>query len=61
MNAEVHAVVAKFGGSISAEHGVGVMKRDLLPLVKDPVALDLMRLLKRSLDPKAILNPGKVV
>jgi FAD/FMN-containing dehydrogenase len=61
MNAAVHAVVAKFGGSISAEHGIGVMKRKLLPQVKDPVALDLMRLIKRTLDPKAILNPGKVV
>jgi FAD/FMN-containing dehydrogenase len=54
-------VVAKFGGSISAEHGVGVLKRKLLPLLKDPVALDVMGLLKRTLDPKDILNPGKVV
>jgi len=49
------------GGSISAEHGIGVMKRDLLPSVKDPVALDLMRSLKRMLDPNGILNPGKVL
>ena len=61
VNAVVFAVVAKFGGSISAEHGVGIMKRDLLPQVKDPVALDLMRTLKRTLDPKGILNPGKVL
>jgi FAD/FMN-containing dehydrogenase len=61
INAVVHAIVAKLGGSISAEHGVGVMKRDLLPGVKDPVALDLMRTLKRTLDPNNILNPGKVV
>jgi FAD/FMN-containing dehydrogenase len=61
VNAVVFAVVKKFGGSISAEHGIGVMKRDLLPSVKDPVALDLMRSLKRMLDPKGILNPGKVV
>jgi FAD/FMN-containing dehydrogenase len=61
VNAVVFAVVKKFGGSISAEHGVGVMKRDLLPSVKDPVALDLMRSLKRMLDPKNILNPGKVL
>jgi FAD/FMN-containing dehydrogenase len=61
VNAVVFAVVAKHGGSISAEHGVGVLKRDLLPKVKDPVALDLMRALKRTLDPKGILNPGKVV
>jgi len=61
VNAAVFAVVRKYGGSISAEHGIGVMKRDLLPSVKDPVALDLMRGLKRMLDPKNILNPGKVL
>jgi D-lactate dehydrogenase (cytochrome) len=57
----VFAVVKTLGGSISAEHGVGVMKRDLLPAYKDPVALDLMRALKRTLDPNGILNPGKVL
>jgi FAD/FMN-containing dehydrogenase len=61
MNAAVFAVVKKYGGSISAEHGIGVMKRDLLPSVKDAVALDLMRGLKRMLDPNGILNPGKVL
>jgi FAD/FMN-containing dehydrogenase len=61
VNAVVFAVVKKYSGSISAEHGIGMMKRDLLPSVKDPVALDLMRNIKRMLDPKAILNPGKVL
>jgi D-lactate dehydrogenase (cytochrome) len=61
VNGAVFAVVAKYGGSISAEHGIGVLKRDLLPKVKDPVAFDLMRTLKRTLDPKGILNPGKVL
>ncbi len=61
MNAAVFAVVKKYGGSISAEHGIGVLKRDVLPSVKDPVAFDLMRSLKRLLDPKGILNPGKVL
>jgi len=61
VNAAVFGVVAKHGGSISAEHGIGVMKRDLLPKVKDPVAYDLMRTLKRALDPRGILNPGKVL
>jgi FAD/FMN-containing dehydrogenase len=61
VNDVVHAVVKKLGGSISAEHGIGVLKRTLLPRVKDPVALDLMRTIKRSLDPNGILNPGKVL
>jgi D-lactate dehydrogenase (cytochrome) len=61
VNAAVFAVVKKYGGSISAEHGVGVIKRDLLPSVKDPVAIELMRSIKHLLDPKGILNPGKVL
>jgi len=61
MNAAVYAVVKKYGGSISAEHGIGVIKRHQLPAVKDPVALELMRSLKTLLDPKGILNPGKVL
>ncbi|MGH6670414.1 MAG: FAD-binding oxidoreductase [Xanthobacteraceae bacterium] len=61
VNEVVFAVVKKYGGSISAEHGIGLLKRDLLPSVKDPVALDLMRSIKRLLDPKGILNPGKVL
>jgi FAD/FMN-containing dehydrogenase len=61
MNAVVHAVVARHGGSISAEHGIGILKRDELTHVKDPVALAVMRTLKASLDPNHILNPGKVV
>jgi FAD/FMN-containing dehydrogenase len=61
VNAAVFAIVARYGGSISAEHGIGVMKRELLPGVKDPVALSLMRSLKRTLDPNGILNPGKVL
>jgi D-lactate dehydrogenase (cytochrome) len=61
VNAVVFEVVARHGGSISAEHGIGVLKRDLLPKVKDPVAYELMRTLKRTLDPKGILNPGKVL
>jgi D-lactate dehydrogenase (cytochrome) len=61
VNTVVFAVVKKYGGSISAEHGIGVVKRDLLPSVKDPVAFALMRDLKQLLDPKGILNPGKVL
>ena len=55
------AVVARVGGWIWAERGMGVLKRGVLPRVKAPVALDLMRTLKRRLDPKDILSPGKVL
>jgi FAD/FMN-containing dehydrogenase len=61
VNKVVFDVVLKYGGSISAEHGIGIMKRDLLPTIKDPVAMELMRTLKRTLDPNGILNPGKVL
>jgi len=60
-NRIVHDIVAQMGGSISAEHGIGLIKRDELLRYKDPVAIDLMRTLKRALDPHNILNPGKVV
>ena len=61
INALVHGLVREFGGSISAEHGIGVLKRDLLRQVKDPVALDVMRAIKSTLDPRGILNPGKLL
>ena len=61
VNAVVDKIVLKYQGSISAEHGIGKLKRDTLPKVKDPVALELMRGLKRMLDPNGILNPGKVL
>jgi FAD/FMN-containing dehydrogenase len=57
----VHDIVHEFGGSISAEHGIGVQKRDQLVRYKTAVEMELMRTLKRALDPKNILNPGKVV
>ncbi len=61
INAIVHGITATFGGSISAEHGIGRLKRHLLPSVKDPVALATMRAIKGALDPAGILNPGKVL
>ncbi|RTL82501.1 MAG: FAD-binding oxidoreductase [Hyphomicrobiales bacterium] len=61
MNALVHGLVDEFGGSISAEHGIGQLKRSLLTQVKSPVALDVMRALKNALDPKGVLNPGKLL
>jgi D-lactate dehydrogenase (cytochrome) len=61
VNRVVHGIVAKHGGSISAEHGIGILKRDELPHVKDPVALAIMRSIKANLDPLNIMNPGKVL
>lgn len=61
MNAIVHGIVREMGGSISAEHGVGKLKRDEIAATKSPVEMAAMRALKRALDPKGILNPGKVV
>lgn len=57
----VHDSVHRFGGSISAEHGIGQLKRDWLPRYKDPVELSLMHAIKQALDPKNILNPGKLL
>jgi FAD/FMN-containing dehydrogenase len=53
--------VAKHDGSISAEHGIGTLKAGKLPSYKSPVALSLMKAVKRALDPQDILNPGRVV
>ncbi len=61
MSEAVHALVAEMDGSISAEHGIGQMKRAALMRHKSPVELDMMRAIKRALDPKGILNPGKVL
>jgi len=57
----VHDSVHAHGGSISAEHGIGQLKRDVLPRYKSEVELDLMRRVKRALDPLGLLNPGKVL
>src|SRR3982751_1563624 len=61
VNQVVFAIVMRMGGSISAEHGIGVLKRDELPEVKDKTAIELMRQLKAMLDPLGIMNPGKVL
>ena len=57
----VHEIVRRYRGSISAEHGIGQLKRAQLARYKDPVALDLMRTIKRGLDPRGIMNPGKLL
>ncbi len=61
VNAVVHAIVLDMGGSVSAEHGIGQLKRDLMPQIKTPVELALMRKMKTALDPENILNPGKML
>jgi FAD/FMN-containing dehydrogenase len=61
VNAIVFEIVLRMGGSISAEHGIGVLKRDELPEVKDKVAIELMRAIKSAFDPLGIMNPGKVL
>ena len=60
-NRIVHDIVNDMNGSIAAEHGIGLIKREELAHYKDPVALDLMRAIKLTLDPHNILNPGKVL
>ena len=57
----VNEIVVSFGGSISAEHGIGQLKVGLLRRYKDPVALEVMRAIKAALDPKGLMNPGKVL
>jgi len=61
VNAIVFDVVARLGGSISAEHGLGQLKREAIRAHKDPLELELMRALKRALDPRGLMNPGKVL
>jgi D-lactate dehydrogenase (cytochrome) len=57
----VHGIAARLGGSISAEHGIGRLKRDELAHYKAPVELELMARIKAALDPDGIMNPGKVI
>ncbi|RUU27476.1 hydroxyacid dehydrogenase, partial [Mesorhizobium sp. M6A.T.Ca.TU.002.02.2.1] len=61
MNKAVHDVVRGFHGSISAEHGIGQLKRDELIATAPPMAIELMRRVKTAFDPAGIMNPGKVI
>ena len=61
VNRIVHDLVMAEGGSISAEHGLGVLRRDEAARYKSPLEMDLMRAIKRALDPDGLLNPGKVL
>ena len=61
VNRIVYDVVAGLGGSISAEHGLGQLKRAEILRRKDPLEMELMRALKRALDPMGLMNPGKLL
>lgn len=61
INQLIHDEVYKYHGSFSAEHGIGQSKKDELPLRKSTVEIELMRAIKKALDPKNIMNPGKVL
>jgi len=57
---EIYAVTAQLGGTISGEHGIGHKRRDYMHLVMEPAQIDMMRRIKQALDPRNILNPGKI-
>ena len=61
VNRVVYDAVERLGGSISAEHGLGQLKREAIRNQKSPLELELMRVLKSALDPKGLMNPGKVL
>ena len=60
VSSEIGQLLAKYEGSVSAEHGVGLLKKDYLHYSRSPLELDLMRQVKKAFDPNAILNPGKL-
>lgn len=61
IEAAVYDVVRDYGGSVSAEHGIGLLKKDWLAYSRNPAEIALMRSLKHTLDPKGLLNPGKML
>ena len=61
VNTVVYDAVTAYGGSISAEHGIGALKRAELLRRKSPVALKMMRAIKQALDPQGLMNPGRIL
>ena len=61
INDVVYEKALALGGSISAEHGIGQLKRDRLETIREPIEIDLMRRIKAAFDPAGIMNPGKVI
>jgi D-lactate dehydrogenase (cytochrome) len=60
-NRIVHDIAVGLNGSISAEHGIGRLKRDELAHYKPAIEIELMRRIKRAIDPEGIMNPGKIL
>ena len=61
INSQIMHMIGEFGGAITAEHGVGVLKKKYLPLSRSASEIDLMKTLKSAMDPRNILNPGRVI
>jgi FAD/FMN-containing dehydrogenase len=61
VNRVVHDLVHELGGSISAEHGLGQLKREEILRYKSETEMDLMRAVKQALDPRGLMNPGKLL
>jgi glycolate oxidase len=57
---EIFALCKKLGGTISGEHGIGLVQKEFMPIVLDEINLQLMRKIKEAFDPNTILNPGKI-
>ena len=58
---ELYMIVKELGGTISGEHGIGSKRKDYLPMVLEPQHMEMMRVIKKALDPNLILNPGKII
>jgi FAD/FMN-containing dehydrogenase len=56
----IFQLAVEMGGTISGEHGIGIMKSDFLPMALSPQSIDAMKRIKNALDPNGILNPGKI-
>jgi FAD/FMN-containing dehydrogenase len=61
LNRKVHDLVARHGGSISAEHGLGALRREEIARYKSGIEIELMRQIRAALDPQGIMNPGKLL
>ena len=61
INRDIMLMIGEYGGAITAEHGVGVLKREFLSLSRSDSEIALMRTIKLAMDPKNILNPGRVI